>query len=89
LIEDAEAGDRLPDAISTKLLEAGGILKACIVTHTTAHGMDWDMTWPLLPAVRLIDELIADMRPQPDRRPRRRERSAGEVVRLIGGTVKQ
>ena len=76
LIDEAEDGDRLPDALSTKLLEASGIVKACVVTHTTAHGFDWDVSWALLPVVRLIDEVIADLRPRSDHRPRARRRSA-------------
>jgi hypothetical protein len=64
LIDEAQAGDRLTVANRTKLLEAGGILRACIVTDADgAHGLDWDLAWPLLPAVRLLDDVIADLRP--------------------------
>lgn len=61
-------GDRLP---TPKLNGAGCILKASIVVmDNPAHGVDWDL-WPLLPVLLLLDEVIADMRPRPDRRPRR------------------
>jgi hypothetical protein len=78
LLDAVHDDDRLPDPSRMKLLEAAGIVKACIVADTTAHGAG-DLSWPLLPAVRLIDEVIG-RRPT---RPRTRPRSARKnVVRL-------
>jgi hypothetical protein len=67
---------------SSPLIEAYCIIKACIAMEDT--GADWGLTWAMLPAVRLIDEVITRRKPPSARAKRTHD---GNVVSLSGGAV--
>ena len=70
---------------SAPLIEAGCIITACIGMEAT--GADWGLTWAMLPAVRLIDEVIARRQPPSTRAKRPKPTTGGNVVPLIGGAA--
>jgi hypothetical protein len=61
-----EASDREIEGY-TKLIEASCIVKASIVTYDSdsqTNGFNWDLSWPLWAAIRLIDEVAEQLAKQ-------------------------